>query len=67
MSFCNLKAAKSNAPVCECVIIARSLMILAEFGPLVFTCMDRPFIDKTLDSGSVQVILSTQVFMLTSK
>ncbi len=48
-------------------LIARSLMTLDEFAPLVFTFMDRRFIDKTLDSGSVQVILSTQVFTLTSK
>jgi len=48
-------------------LFARRLSTLAQFACLVFTFMDRPFIDKNLDSGSVQVILSTEVFMLTSK
>jgi len=34
---------------------------------MVFTFMDRRFIDKTLDSERREVILSPQVFMLTSK
>ena len=48
-------------------MIARSLIALDEFAPLGFTFIDRPFIDKTLDSERHEVIPSTQVFMLTSK
>ena len=48
-------------------MIARSLIALDEFAPLGFTFIERPFIDKTLDSERREVILSTQVFMLTSK
>ncbi len=48
-------------------LIARSLIALDEFAPLGFTFIERPFIDKTLDSERHEVIPSTQVFMLTSK
>jgi hypothetical protein len=48
-------------------LIARSLIALDDFAALALAVMDRPFIDKTLDSGGGEVIPSTQVFTLTSK